>query len=343
MTPRSLDAAAAARFADIALANVVREYPGKPDHTLGGDSDLLPPRALHPAFHGSYDWHSCVHMHWLLARVRRLRPGLPQRAAIDAVLDRHLTPANVAGECEYLARPHAQSFERPYGWGWLLELARELARSGDDGARRWGDALAPLARAIVDRWLAYLPRADFPVRYGMHANSAFALALALDYARQVGEGPLAALCEAKARAWFGDDRDAPAAWEPSGFDFLSPSLVEAELMRRVLAPGEFAGWLAGFLPGFADGRPATLFVPAAVSDRSDPHIVHLDGLNLSRAWCLRGIASSLPEDDPRAFVATEAAARHLAAGEAGLGSGDYAGSHWLASFAALALGDGASP
>jgi hypothetical protein len=339
MTLPSLDVASAARFADVALANVVREYPGKPDHTLGGDADLLPPRVLHPAFHGSFDWHSCVHMHWLLARVRRLHPDLPQRAAIDALLDRHLTPANVAGECAYLHRPHAQSFERTYGWAWLLKLAHELALSTDSDARRWREALAPLARAFVERYLAYLPKADFPVRYGMHSNSAFGLVFALDYARHAGETALEALCVDKARAWFGDDRDAPAAWEPSGFDFLSPSLVEADLMRRVLAPAEFADWLCAYLPGLAAREPATLFAPAAVSDRGDPHIVHLDGLNLSRAWSFRGIAGSLAAGDPRRAVAQEAAAVHLAAGQAGLASGDYAGSHWLASFAALALGD----
>jgi hypothetical protein len=338
VTPPLLDASTAGRFADLALANVVREYPGKPDHTLGGDADLLPPRALHPAFHGSFDWHSCVHMHWLLVHVRRLHPNLPQCAAIDTLLDRHLTPENVAAECAYLARPHAASFERPYGWAWLLKLAQELALCTDAEARRWAAALAPLAAGFVERWRAYLPKADFPVRYGMHSNSAFGLVFTLDYARHAGDGALAGLCEAKARAWFGADRDAPAAWEPSGFDFLSPSLVEAELVRRVLPAAAFADWLGAFLPGFAEQTPATLFTPVPVSDRSDPHIVHLDGLNLSRAWCFRGIASALPNDDPRAAVASEAAAAHRTAGEGGLASGDYAGGHWLASFAALALG-----
>jgi hypothetical protein len=200
-------------------------------------------------------------------------------------------------------------------------------------------SLAPLARAIVERYLAWLPRADYPIRYGMHSNSAFGLLFALEYARRAGETTLASLCIDKARAWYEDDRDAPAAWEPSGFDFLSPALVEAELMRRVLAPAEFAGWLSAFLPGMAERRPVQPFKPVDVSDRGDPHIVHLDGLNLSRAWCLRGIASSLPDGDPRAAVAREAAAVHLAAGLVGLDSADYLGGHWLASFAALALGD----
>ncbi len=333
----SLGAALAARFAEIALANVVREYPGKAEHVLSGDADLRPPRSLHPAFYGSYDWHSCVHMHWLLVRVRRLHPALPQRAAIDALLDRHLAPANVAAECAYLARPEAATFERPYGWTWLLKLADELARSEDAVARRWREALAPLARAIVDRYLAWLPKADYPVRYGMHSNSAFGVLFALDYARRAGLPELVRAIEARAHAWFAADRDAPAAWEPSGFDFLSPTLVEAELMRRVLAADAFGAWLAAFLPGLAERAPESLFVPVAVSDRGDAHIVHLDGLNLSRAWCFRGIASAFGIDDARAQAARDAAKIHLAAGLAGVERAEYVGSHWLASFAALAL------
>ena len=337
MTVATLDPDRAARFADIALANVVREYPGKQDHVLGGDADLLPPRALHPAFFGSYDWHSCVHMHWLLVHVRRLHPGLPQRAAVDATLDRHFAPVNIAAERAYLERPGAQAFERPYGWTWLMKLADELACSTDADARRWAGQLAPLARAFVDRYRAWLPKADYPVRYGMHSNSAFGILFALDYARRADERALAAAIEGKARAWFERDRDAPVAWEPSGFDFLSPSLVEALLMRRVLTADEFGVWLDAFLPGMGRREPATLFAPVAVSDRTDAHIVHLDGLNLSRAWCFRGIASALPVDDPRAAAVRDAAAAHLAAGLVGLDRADYVGSHWLASFAALAL------
>jgi len=333
----SLDAAFAARFADIALANVIREFPGKPDHVLGSDADLLPPRALHPTFFGSYDWHSCVHMHWLLVHVRRLHSGLPQRAVIDALLERHLAPANIAAECAYLERPHAQSFERPYGWAWLLKLADELALSADADAHRWATQLEPLARRFVERYLRWLPKADYPIRYGMHSNSAFGLLFALDYARRAGDDALSTLVVDKARQWFRRDRDAPAAWEPSGFDFLSPALMEAELMRRILAPAEFASWLASFLPEMGARQPETLFVPVTVSVRDDPHIVHLDGLNLSRAWCFRGIASTLPESDPRASTSRDAAAVHLGAGLKGLDSADYLGGHWLATFAALAL------
>jgi hypothetical protein len=333
----TLTASLAASFAQIALANVVREYPSKPDHVLGCPDDVRSPRALHPAFYGSFDWHSCVHMHWLLARMRRLSPELPQQDAVTELFDRHLTPANIGQECAYLERPESRSFERTYGWAWLLELAHELRRADDAGAQRWAAALTPLADAIVRRYLDYLPLQRYALRVGLHANSAFGLLFALDYARAVNESPLEALCMDTARQWFGNDRNAPAGWEPSGADFLSPALVEADLMQRVLAPPAFADWLDGFLPGLAQREPATLFAPTVVDDRSDPFIVHLDGLNLSRAWSFRGIAAALPVDDPRGSALREAAATHLAAGIKGLASGEYVGEHWLATFATLAL------
>jgi hypothetical protein len=268
-------------------------------------------------------------MHWLLARVRRLHPRLRERADIEAVLDRHLTPQNVAVECAYLARPQSAAFERTYGWAWLLELAHELSRAS--GAEKWRAALEPLAQAIVARYLDYLPRQRYPLRYGLHANSAFGLAFALDFARACNEGELEAACTGAALRWFADDRDAPLRYEPSGIDFLSPSLMEADLMRRVLPAAQFARWLGAFLPAF--GLPE----PVAVDDRSDGYIVHLDGLNLSRAWCLRGIAGALAADDGRVPVLLSCAQEHLDAGLAGLASGDYVGEHWLATFAALAM------
>jgi len=324
-------------FAAIALANVVREFPNKLDHVMGAVDDVRTPRALHPAFYGSFDWHSSVHMHWLLARMRRLTPALPQRSAIDALFDAHFAPANVAAECAYLARPASRGFERTYGWAWLLELATELLRADDTGARRWTDALAPLADAFVQRYLDYLPRQHHPLRAGVHSNSAFGLIFALDHARAAGEAALEARCLERAHTWFATDRGAPAAWEPSGADFLSPVLIEAELMRRVLPPPAFATWLDGFLPRLGACEPAALFTPAEVSDRTDPFIVHLDGLNFSRAWCLRGIASALAESDARTAVLRDAGAIHLAAGMGGLTGGDYMGEHWLATFATLAL------
>jgi hypothetical protein len=333
-----LDAATASRLATAALDNVAREYPNHPGHVLNGPEDARTPRELHPAFYGSYDWHSCVHMHWLLARVRRLLPALPERTAIDATFDAHLAPAAMAAESGYFGRPGTQSFERTYGWAWLLALAAELAR--DDSARRWRDALAPLAEVIEERYRDFLPRARFPIRYGVHSNSAFGLVLALDYAEVTGHADFADRLRAKARAWYGGDTDLPVAWEPSGADFLSPALIEAHLMYRVLPAGDFASWLTQALPGLARGLPPALFHPVEVSDRTDPQIVHLDGLNLSRAWCFDAIAEALGDGDARTPRLRDAAVEHRAAGLVGLGSGDYFGEHWLATFALLALTGG---
>jgi hypothetical protein len=333
----SLTTERAAAFADIALANVVREFPNKLDHVMGAAGDVRRPRELHPAFYGSFDWHSCVHMHWLLARVRRIVPDLPQRKAIEALFDAHLTPSHIAAECAYLARAESRGFERTYGWAWLLELATELRRDSDAESRRWSATLKPLTDAFVRRYIDYLPSQHYPLRTGVHSNSAFGLLFALDHARAAGDVALDALCGERARTWFGGDRDAPVAWEPSGADFLSPALLEAELMRRVLPMPEFSGWLTGFLPGLARREPAALFTPAEVTDRTDPYIVHLDGLNFSRAWCLRGIASALSESDPRAAILRRSGVVHLEAAMEGLAGGDYMGEHWLATFATLAL------
>ena len=327
----------ASSFAQIALANVVREFPNKLDHVMGAASDARRPRDLHPAFYGSFDWHSSVHMHWLLARVRRIFPGLPQRKAIEALFDEHLTTSSIAAECAYLARPESRSFERTYGWAWLLEFATELGRGADAESRRWAATLQPLANAFVLRYVQYLPSQQYPLRAGVHPNSAFGILFALDHARAAGETVLEAQCVECARTWFGGDRHAPVSWEPSGADFLSPALIEAELMRRVLPQPEFAAWLGEFLPGLARREPATLFTPAVVTDRTDPFIVHLDGLNFSRAWCLRGIASVLPKSDSRLAILREAGVVHLEAGMQGLADGDYMGEHWLATFATLAL------
>jgi hypothetical protein len=315
----------ASSFARTALANVAQEYPAKLDHVMRGPADVRGPRELHPAFYGSFDWHSCVHMHWTLARVRRLHPSLPERAAIEDVFDAHLTVGNIQAECAYLARPESAAFERTYGWAWLLELARELR------GERWSAVLQPLADAFAARYVDYLPRQRYPLRQGLHANSAFGLAFALDYADVASDAVLRAACVDAAHRWFARDHDAPVGWEPSGIDFLSPSLMEADLMRRVLAADDYVRWLDAFLPH----GPA--LAPVVVDDRSDGYIVHLDGLNLSRAWCMRGIAGALPADDPRVATLRACAAEHLDAGMRGLASGDYAGAHWLATFATLAL------
>ena len=330
MTHR-LDATTASRFASAALGHVVREYPNKMDHVLAGPGDVQGPRALHPVFFGSFDWHSCVHGWWTLFTLARLYPGMAETSRIHALADELFTPGNVAAETAYLARPESRGFERPYGWAWLLMLAAELERHGDGRA----DILRPLTRAFARRFADFLPLADYPVRVGTHYNTAFALRLALDYAEVARDEALAGLCRDRALRWHSGDRDCQA-WEPSQDEFLSPALMEAALMRRVLDGGAFATWFDAFLPRLGQRDPATLFQPAGVSDRSDGKIAHLDGLNLSRAWCWREIATSLPTDDPRRAIALETADMHLDAALPHV-TGDYMGEHWLASFALLAL------
>lgn len=330
-SPSRLTPEVAASFARIALGHVTRPWPYKLDQVLSGENDLASPRRLHPIFYGSFDWHSCVHGYWLLAAVRRRFPDHPVAADIDARFTEAFTSEAVEGERAFLTRPLARGFERPYGWAWLLKLQAELIALGGP----WAGRLLPLAADFADRFRAYLPLATYPVRTGVHASTAFALALSLDYALAAGDADLADLMRAKALAWYGEDRDCQA-WEPSGEDFLSPALVEAECLRRVLSPEAFRAWFAGFLPEAAKGEPASLFTPAQVSDRSDGKIAHLDGLNLSRAWCWRSIVAALPPDDPAAAAARDAAQAHLDASLPYV-SGDYMGEHWLASFALLAL------
>lgn len=327
----SLDATTAARFAETALGHVTREFPNKMDHVLTGPADVQGPQALHPVFFGSFDWHSCVHGWWTLFTLLRLFPGLPQAGRIQSLADDLFTPANIAVETAYAARPESRGFERPYGWAWLLMLKAELDRH--DG--RWSRTLKPLADVFVDRFRDFLPIATYPVRVGTHYNTAFALCLILDHAEGTGDDRMADLCRSTALRWYGNDRDCQA-WEPSQDEFLSPTLMEAELIRRTLPRDAFLDWLDGFLPRIEAGEPSTLFRPASVSDRSDGKIAHLDGLNLSRAWCWKGIASAFAPEDPRRLIALEAATAHLDAALPHV-TGDYMGEHWLASFALLAL------
>jgi len=329
-----LTADLASHFARIALGHVGREYPSVLVHVMDGPGDALTPAALHPVFHGSFDWHSCVHGHWLLARLLRAFPAMEEAEAIRTRFSAAFTAEAIGAETAYLRRPSRAGFERPYGWAWLLMLAAEL-RFGDAPAWAWAEALRPLAELIGERLAAFLPRADYPVRAGVHSNTAFALILSREYALAAGDEALADLIAAKATAWYGDDA-ACQAWEPCGDDFLSPALIEAELMRRVLGARAFRSWFAAFLPELADGRPASLFTPARVSDRADGKIAHLDGLNLSRAWCWRGIAGALDQADPVRPRALASAEIHLSASLPHV-AGDYMGEHWLASFAVLAL------
>ncbi|MCL6706775.1 DUF2891 domain-containing protein [Pseudomonas sp. R2.Fl] len=328
-----LDAATADRFARIALSHVRREYPNKPGHVLASDADARTPRELHPVFHGSFDWHSCVHGYWMLARLLNRFPDLPSAAAIRHLFDEQLVPEKIAGECRYLETPTARGFERPYGWGWLLKLSAELAAFDD---RRWFEALSPLADVFVRRFRDFLPIATYPVRVGTHFNTAFGLRLAADHAEAVGDGDFLSLLRRTAGRWYGADADCPAWGEPSGDDFLSSTLIEAECMRRLLDASAFQAWFDRFLPRLEDGLPQAIFTPADVSDRTDGKIAHLDGLNLSRAWCFRSLSKALPAGDPRARLMAAAAERHLASSLPHV-AGDYMGEHWLASFAVLAL------
>jgi len=332
-----LDQAMAGKFAQLALSAIEKPYPYKPAHVWLGDQDALTPKQLHPVFHGAYDWHSAVHGHWVLVRLLRLYPDLPNKEKFRAVLARQFTEEALKSEAAYFARPHAGPFERPYGWTWLLKLVMELRAWDDPDAKVWAARFVPLETLIVERYLKYFPKQTYPIRQGVHANTAFGLSFALDYARAVKNTKLEALLIERARFYYLKDQDAPARWEPDGSDFFSPSLCEADLMRRVLPKEEFARWLHQYLPKLAQKEPKTLFVPATVSDRTDPQIVHLDGLNLSRAWCLAAIARALPENDPARGPLLESAALHAKDGLAHVTSGDYAGEHWLASFAIVLL------
>lgn len=325
----------ASKFARLALAHVTREYPNKLDHVLNGPLDLKEPRDLHPMFFGSFDWHSCVHGYWLLATVLRLFPDGRESHEIGKLFDAQFTTSKVEAEVDYLDQPLRATFERPYGWAWLLMLAAELRQHDSANQKRWSETLAPLAAAFTDRFLGFLPKATYPTRVGTHFNSAFAIALALEYAGVASNEALESLLIQKAREWYSGDSDCQA-WEPGGDDFLSPALMEAECMRRVLPANEFSVWLDRFLPRLAQREPTTLFTPATVSDRSDGKIAHLDGLNLSRAWCWRSISDSWPATDPRHSIALDAADKHLAASLPHV-AGDYMGEHWLATFALLAL------
>ena len=333
----TLTRAQASHFASLALKCVAKEYPNKLDHTMNDAAEVQSPRALHPAFYGCLDWHSSVHGHWMLARLLRLFPDLPEARQIRAALNENLSAKNIQSEVAYLNQANRQSFERTYGWAWLLKLAEQLRGWDDPDGNLWSKNLQPLADALVERCKRFLPRQTYPIRTGVHPNTAFGLAFALDYAKAAGDRELEALIIERSKTYFLADISYPAAWEPGGEDFFSPALMEADLMLRVLKPVEFRQWFRRFLPGIANGRPKTLLMPATVADRSDPKIVHLDGLNLSRAWCMRHIASALPSPDPVQRVLSAAATAHAKDALMHVASGDYAGEHWLASFAVYML------
>jgi len=340
----SLDSSEASRFAKLALKCVRQEYPNKLDHVMSGPQEVQPPKALHPSFYGCFDWHSSVHGHWMLARLlgQFVSQDFPEAKQIRAALDESLAPANIAQEVKYFGEPNRKSFERTYGWAWLLKLSAELSDEVRKGrtpdTQRWARQLQPLADAVVAALENFLPKQTYPIRTGVHPNTAFSLSLALYYARVAHDEKLESLIEERALSYFAKDRDAPISWEPGGEDFLSPALEEAALMSRVMIHRQghkaFDKWLRAFLPGL---MKTGKLEPAIVSDRTDPKIVHLDGLNLSRARCLYELATALGPKNPRAAMLQRLGDLQAQASLPHIASGSYEGEHWLATFAVYML------
>jgi hypothetical protein len=332
-SPGEFDTKAAQRFADLALACVHKEYPNHISHTLNGDTDAAPPRKLTPAFYGCYDWHSSVHGHWLLVRLVRTFPDAPFVQAAREALRQSLTAENIVQEAAYLRGDGRSSFERPYGLAWLLQLVAELREWNDPQAREMAPNMRPLEEVALERLRNWLPKLSNPVRIGEHDQTAFALGLMLDYARGSGDQKFADLVVSKARQFYLNDKNCPLAYEPSGEDFLSPCLGEADLMRRVLPSQEYAGWLQLFMPQISVSGGDKWLQPVVSPDPSDPKLAHLDGLNLSRAWMLEGIAAGLPKRDKRLPSIMATAEEHRRAGLASVTGEHYEGGHWLGSFA----------
>lgn len=334
MNNPALDITTAERFARLALACVHREYPNKIAHVMNSDGDARPPRALTPAFYGCFDWHSAVHGHWLLVRLTRLFPQAPWTAETRAALAQSLSAENIAGEVSYLSGPEREGFERPYGLAWLLQLSAELREWDDDAdGRTWLHNLRPLEDVAAEHLRTWLSKLSYPIRSGEHSQTAFAMGLALDWARTATDRDFEALLVSRTLDFYHEDRNGPLAYEPSGHDFLSPCLAEADLVRRVMPPAGFVTWLTAFLPDLAPNANAEWLPPVTATDPSDGKLAHLDGLNLSRAWMLEGIAAGLPANDSRVALLKATAAAHAQAGLAAVTGEHYAGGHWLASFA----------
>lgn len=325
----------ASLFSKMALKCIHQEYPNKPGEVLGSDRDARPVRDYRPAFYGCFDWHSSVHGHWMLVKLLKEFPEMPEGARIREAIARNITPDHISVEVSFFLDSNNRSFERTYGWAWLLKLATELHTWDDPQARQWETALQPLTDLIVENYIGFLPKLVYPIRVGEHSNTAFGLSFALDYARTVGNTALESLIVTRSRDFYLNDVNCPISWEPSGYDFLSPCFAEAELMARVLPGAEFSNWLHHFLPS-GDGHPlAILNTPAKVSDRADGKLVHLDGLNFSRAWAYVIIASKLKTEMREPFL--QAARTHILHSLDAISDGNYMGEHWLASFAVYAL------
>ncbi|MBS1761225.1 MAG: DUF2891 domain-containing protein [Bacteroidetes bacterium] len=334
-TQFDLTIAGASHLATLPLKCIGQEFPNKTSHTSNSDSDhVLLPHQLHPAFYGCFDWHSCVHGHWMLVALLKKFPNMPESKQIRTAINNNITPEKILQEVKYFDMPLTSSWERTYGWAWLLKLDEELANWDDADGKMWHNALQPLTEKIISSWLKYLPKQTYPNRTGVHPNTAFGLVFALDYARSQKNKVFEDAIVESARRLYYNDKNAPALWEPDGTDFLSPSLEESDLMRRVLPAKEFLKWFNQFYTNISLTHLTKLPV---VSDRTDLQIVHLDGLNFSRSWCMRGIASSLPQKDSRRKMLINSAIQHLATALPHIASGEYGGEHWLASFAVYAL------
>ncbi len=326
----------AVHFAALAQKCITQEFPNKTGHTQADAHDLKQPAEYHPAFYGCYDWHSSVHGHWMLVKLLKEFPTMPNASEIRAAIGKNLTVENILAEVDYFGTKGNTSFERTYGWAWLLKLAEELYTWNDSEGQQWYRNMQALTALIVQRYIDFLPKQTYPIRTGVHPNTAFGLSFALDYARALKNAELEKLLVSRSRDYYFNDENCPASWEPGGADFFSPCLLEAELMRKVLSEAEFKKWFAAFFPGLKKGQPANLLQPAIVSDRSDMQLVHLDGLNLSRAWCMLHVSENI-QDAAYRTILSQAALRHLEAAIPHIANGDYAGEHWLASFAVYAL------
>jgi hypothetical protein len=321
----------AGQLAGLPLSCIDTQYPNKPGQVLAGDDELLTPKEMHPAFYGCFDWHSSVHGHWSLVWLVKNFPELADRNKIIEKLQEHISAENILTEVRYFQKPHEKTYERTYGWAWLLKLAEELHTWEDPVARKLEASLQPLTDHIMEAYLSFLPKLVYPVRVGTHANTAFGLSLAWDYADLTGHDSLKAMISEKAREFFLDDMNCPLSWEPGGFDFLSPCLQEADIMRKILPEEEFRSWLKSFLPELS-AKDFNL-EPGLVSDRTDGHLVHLDGVNFSRAWCLYGIAATLPEYSHLIPIANA----HVSHSLPNIVDDSYEGGHWLGTFAIYAL------
>lgn len=329
--PMALSIKEASNLIELPLACLQTEYPNKLGQTLGGPKDIKEPHLLHPAFYGCFDWHSAVHGHWSLVKLLKTFSGIEKEALIRAKLLQNISKENIETEVNYFQQQINKSYERTYGWAWLLKLAEEIHTWDDPLARELEHNLQSLTDVITNKYIDFLPKLNYPIRVGEHTNTAFGLSFAWDYANTVQNLELKKAIETRARSFYLQDTDCPLAWEPSGYDFLSPCFEEIDLMRRILSRQEFDGWIRSFMPQLLE-KDFSIAI-GEVSDRTDGKLVHLDGLNFSRAWVLYGLATQYPEYEHLIYVANQ----HMRHSLPNLVEDSYEGGHWLGSFAIYAL------